>query len=155
MIFAIGFDQAGIVLRDVVLQELEAAEMVVQELSPPPGELDYTDAAERVARAVASGEASCGVLVCGTGIGMSITANKVEGARAALCADPFSARMSREHNDANVLCMGGRTIGIGAATEILRSWLSSDPSQEERHVRRRAKVSEIEGAVATDRISTR
>src|SRR5205085_9164334 len=92
----------------------------------------------------ASSEASQGVLVCGTGIGMSIAANKVRGVRAALCADPYSARMSREHNDANVLCMGGRTIGPGAAMEILKAWLAADPSVEERHVRRRTKVTEIE-----------
>lgn len=148
MIFAIGFDQAGAALRDVVRQELEAAGIEVQELSPPSGELDYTDAAERVARAVASAEAGGGVLVCGTGIGMSIVANKVDGVRAALCADLYSARMSREHNDANVLCLGGRTIGTGAAMEILRAWLNTDASPEERHVRRRAKVTRIDGEQA-------
>ena len=144
MKIAIGSDPAGVGLKDVLLHELESAGAEVQDLSPPDGELDYPDAAEQVARSVASGDASQGVLVCGTGIGMSITANKVEGVRAAVCADPYSARMSREHNDANVLCLGGRTIGAGVATEILRAWLSSEPSVEERHVRRRAKVTEVE-----------
>jgi ribose 5-phosphate isomerase B len=146
VIIAIGCDQAGVAVKEVVRQELEAVGVQVQDLSPPEGEQDYTDVAERVARAVAGARAERGVLVCGTGIGMSITANKVDGVRAALCADPYSARMSREHNDANVLCLGGRTIGSGAATEILRAWLGSNPSTEERHVRRRAKVADIEGS---------
>lgn len=144
MIIAVGSDQAGVGIKDVVRQELEAAGVQVEDLSPPAGELDYPDIAERVAIAVATNEAHQGVLVCGTGIGMSITANKVDGVRAAVCADPYSARMSREHNDANVLCMGGRTIGPGLAAEILKAWLNADASQEDRHVRRRAKVADVE-----------
>ena len=146
MKIAIGYDQAGVAIQELVRQELQAAGNEVHDFSPPEGELDYTDVAERVAHAVASAEANLGVLICGTGIGMSITANKVDGVRAALCADPYSARMSREHNDANVLCMGGRTIGVGAAIEILRAWLNANPSQEERHIRRRAKVANVEGS---------
>jgi ribose 5-phosphate isomerase B len=144
LIVAIGADQAGVGIKDVVRQELEAAGVEVEDLSAPAGELDYPDVAERVALAVATSQAQKGVLVCGTGIGMSITANKVDGIRAALCPDPYSARMSREHNDANVLCMGGRTIGPALATEILKAWLEADASQEERHVRRRAKVADVE-----------
>jgi ribose 5-phosphate isomerase B len=140
---AIGCDHAGVEILGSIRQDLKASGIQILDFSPP-GEADYPDVAEQVASSVASGDADRGVLVCGTGIGMSITANKVEGVHAALCADPYSARMSREHNDANVLCMGGRTIGIGAATEILRAWLSADASAEERHVRRRAKVVDIE-----------
>jgi ribose 5-phosphate isomerase B len=150
LIVAIGADQAGVGLRDIVRQELEAAGAQVEDLSAPAGELDYPDVAERVAIAVATNQAQKGVLVCGTGIGMSITANKVDGVRAALCPDPYSARMSREHNDANVLCMGGRTIGPAVATEILKAWLSADASQEERHVRRRAKVDDLERSTLTE-----
>ena len=150
MIVALGCDQAGVGIKEAIRQELETAEVEIRDFSPPDGELDYTDVAERVGRAVASGEATRGVLVCGTGIGMSITANKIEGVRAALAADPYSARMSREHNDANVLCLGGRTIGPGAAIEVLRAWLSADPSQEDRHIRRRAKVDGIERQKAAE-----
>jgi ribose 5-phosphate isomerase B len=146
MIVAIGADQAGVGIKDLLRQELEAAGLQVEDLSPRAGELDYPDVAERVARAVATSHANRGVLVCGTGIGMSITANKVDGVRAALCPDPYSARMSREHNDANVLCLGGRTIGPALATEILKAWLDVDASQEERHVRRRTKVADLEKA---------
>jgi len=147
---AIGSDHGGQQVKDAVRQELEGAGIDVLDLSPP-GESDYPDVAEQVAEAVVSGDATRGVLVCGTGIGMSITANKIDGVRAALCADPYSARMSREHNDANVLCLGGRTLGVGAATEILRAWIEAQPSTEERHVRRRSKVTQIESAGAPAR----
>jgi ribose 5-phosphate isomerase B len=143
MIIAVGCDEAGLELKNVLVKELHAAGVDVRDLSPNPA-LDYPDAAREVAGEVSEGRADQGILVCGTGIGMSITANKVLGVRAALCPDPYSARMSREHNDANVLCLGGRTIGPGAATEVLRAWLGGKPSAEERHVRRRDKVSSVE-----------
>ncbi len=145
MIIAVGCDEAGVALKRILVDELHAAEIEVVDLSPTPA-LDYPDAARHVAEAISSGWADQGVLICGTGIGMSITANKVLGVRAALCADPYSARMSREHNDANVLCLGGRTLGSGTATEILRAWLAAQPSVEERHVRRRDKVNAVERA---------
>jgi ribose 5-phosphate isomerase B len=148
MIVAIGVDAAGVVMKEAILGELRAAGAEVRDFSPSPAD-DYPDVAEAVARAVAADDAERGILICGTGIGMSISANKVEGVRAALCADPYSARMSREHNDANVLCLGGRTIGIGAATEIVRAWLGAGPSDEERHVRRRGKVDGIESNKGT------
>ena len=143
MIIAVGYDQAGLDLKNLLARELDAAGVQVEDLSPTPA-VDYPDAARAVAGAVAEGRADQGILVCGTGIGMSITANKVVGVRAAMCADPFSARMSREHNDANVLCLGGRTMGSGTATEILHAWLAAQPSVEERHVRRRDKVNSLE-----------
>ena len=143
MIIAIGADLAGADVKEALRLELEATGVEIRDFSPSPAD-DYPDVAEAVARAVALDDVDRGVLVCGTGIGMSISANKVEGVRAALCADPYSARMSREHNDANILCLGGRTIGSGAAVEILRAWLTAGPSHEERHVRRRAKVDGIE-----------
>ena len=143
MIIAVGCDEAGLELKNLLARELDAAGVQVEDLSPSPA-VDYPDAARAVAGAVAEGRADQGILVCGTGIGMSITANKVVGVRAAMCADPYSARMSREHNGANVLCLGGRTLGSGTAMEILRAWLAAQPSVEERHVRRRDKVSSLE-----------
>lgn len=143
MIVAVACDQAGSEIKQAVIDELETAGVEVRDLSPDPA-LDYPDAAQQVATAVSGGEADQGILVCGTGIGMSISANKVPGIRAALCSDPYSARMSREHNDANVLCLGGRTLGVATAIEILRAWLQANPSTEDRHVRRRQKVDTIE-----------
>ena len=140
---AVGCDQAGAEMKEAVIAELRAAGVEALDLSPEPA-LDYPDAAERVANAVAARDAELGVLICGTGIGMCITANKVPGVRAALCADPFSARMSREHNDANVLCLGGRTLGSATSVEILQAWLNAVPSLEERHVRRREKMDGVE-----------
>jgi ribose 5-phosphate isomerase B len=141
---ALGYDQAGVVLREAILEEARAAGVDVRDLCDEPA-LDYPDAADQVARAVNSGEAQLGILACGTGIGMSIAANKIQGIRAAAVSDPYSARMSREHNDANVLCMGGRVIGSALAGEIVRAWLQADPSREERHERRRTKVDQLYG----------
>ena len=97
----------------------------------------------RVGKAVIDGEYQCGILICGTGIGMSIAANKIKGIRASLCHDTFSAQMAKEHNDANVLTMGGRVIGKGLAREIVRVWLMAKFSQESRHIIRLQKVVDI------------
>ena len=140
---ALGCDQAGSVLRDAIIDELREAGLKVIDVSPTPA-LDYPDVAEAVAKAVSAGEVDLGILACGTGVGMSITANKVKGVRAVLAPDPYTARMSREHNDANVLCLGGRSIGPGAAVEIVRAWLGASVSSDERHERRRTKVNSIE-----------
>jgi ribose 5-phosphate isomerase B len=140
---AVGCDLAGAEVKAAVVEELRAAGLRVLDHSPDPA-LDYPDVAEIVARAVAEGMVERGVLICGTGIGMSISANKVVGVRAALCVDSYTARMSREHNDANVLCLGGRTLDPERAREILVAWLQPDASNEERHVRRRDKVRSIE-----------
>ncbi|MPZ14083.1 MAG: ribose 5-phosphate isomerase B [Chloroflexi bacterium] len=146
MIVAVGCDHNGLTIKDAVRRELEARGITVRDLTPPlpANGVDYPDVAADVARAVAAGDADRGVLVCGTGQGMSIAANKVPGIRAAVCSEPYSARMSREDNDANVLCMGGRTIGLGAALEILNVWLNVTPSSEDRHVRRRGKIATLE-----------
>ena len=96
---------------------------------------DYPDYAMAVARRIASGEFSRGILMCGTGLGMSMVANRFSGVRAALCTDPFTAAMSRRHNDANILVMGGRMIGEAMALEILRVWLET-PFEGDRHQRR-------------------
>lgn len=105
--------------------------------------VDYPDYAVQVAKAVASGEYHRGILVCGTGIGMSIAANKVAGVRAALCAEPYSAALSRLHNDANVLCLGARVLGPGLAEEILRTWMTTEFSGD-RHQRRVDKINSLD-----------
>lgn len=105
---------------------------------------DYPDIGVRVAEAVANGEFDRGILICASGIGMSITANKVPGVRAALCSDTYCARLSREHNDSNVLVLGERVTGVGPALDIVRTWLSTDFPGEERHARRVRKILAIE-----------
>ena len=104
---------------------------------------DYPDIAAPVARAVSSGGADRGILVCGTGIGMSIAANKIRGIRASLCHDVFSAKMTREHNNSNVLTIGARVIDSELALEIVKTWLSTE-YQGGRHARRLAKISLLE-----------
>jgi RpiB/LacA/LacB family sugar-phosphate isomerase len=104
---------------------------------------DYPDWGIKAAETVASGKADRGILVCGTGVGMSITANKVKGVYAALCADEFTARLSREHNAANVLALGGRTTGADLARGIVKAWLGSEP-EGGRHLARRQKIADYE-----------
>lgn len=105
---------------------------------------DYADYASAVARSVAAHENDKGIVLCGTGIGVSIAANKVKGIRCALCSDPLSARLTREHNDSNVLAMGQRIIGEELMKEIAHVWLTTEFSKEERHQRRIDKVSKLE-----------
>ena len=97
---------------------------------------DYPVYGKAVANAVAGGECDKGIIICGTGIGISIAANKVRGIRAALCHDVFSAKATREHNDANILAMGARVIGPGLALEVVKAFLETDFSNDERHIRR-------------------
>lgn len=101
---------------------------------------DYTDAAFAVAKSVASGKSDLGVLICGTGIGMSIAANKIKGVRAAVCSDTYSARMTRVHNDANIMCVGARVIGEELAADILHAFLSAEFESGGRHERRVNKI---------------
>jgi ribose 5-phosphate isomerase B len=138
---ALGVDHAGFTLKEPVAKLLQdLGHEVVGFGCGGPSPCDYPDAAVPLARAVARGECDLGVLMCGTGIGMSIAANKVPGAYAALCHEPYSARMARSHNGANVLAMGGRVIGPELALEIVQAFLTAAPSEAERHERRRAKV---------------
>ena len=106
--------------------------------------MDYPDTALPCAKAVASGECERGIVMCGTGIGVSITANKVKGIRCALCSDPLSARLTREHNDSNMLAFGQRIIGSEMAKEIVNVWLGTPFSNGERHIQRIRKVMAIE-----------
>lgn len=108
--------------------------------------VDYTDFAAPCAKAVESKEYDRGIVICGTGIGVSITANKVKGIRCALCSDPVSAQLTRLHNDSNMLAMGARIIGVEMMKEIVRVWIETPFSEDERHIRRIEKISELENA---------
>ncbi len=108
-----------------------------------PEAVDYPEVAQRVCAAVLKGEADCGVLICGTGIGVSIAANRHKGIRAAVCCSPETARLSRTHNNANVLCLGRRSLTLEACLELLGVWLSAPFSGEARHQRRVEKMDEI------------
>ncbi|MEJ2325238.1 MAG: ribose 5-phosphate isomerase B [Nitrospirota bacterium] len=108
-----------------------------------PESVDYPDFGDKVSSAVSKGEVERGVLICGTGIGMSIVANKHRNVRAALCSEPFSARMSRLHNDANILVLGGRVVGSELAKDIARVWMET-PFEGGRHLRRLQKISSME-----------
>lgn len=142
---AIACDHAALELKNVVKKHLtdrgfEVVDFGINE----PGSVDYPDYALPVAEAVASGKADKGILICGTGIGMSICANKVKGIRCALCSDTFSARATREHNDANVLAFGERVVGGGLALDIVDAFLDTPFSNAERHVKRIDKITAIE-----------
>ena len=109
--------------------------------------VDYPDIGFKVAIEVKNGKCDRGILICGTGIGMSIVANKVKGIRAALCHNELTARYSREHNDANILVLGGRVIGSGLAREIVKVWLNTKFSQEKRHINRLNKIKQEEDKI--------
>jgi ribose 5-phosphate isomerase B len=149
MKIAIGFDHGGVALRQAVIEVLDdLGHDVVDFGTDDSASVDYADYANSVADAVVSGECDRGILACGTGIGMSIAANKVRGCYAALLSDCFSARMAGEHNAANVACLGGRTIGTELAKAIIESYLNAQPDRAERHQRRRDKVCSIEAGSA-------
>lgn len=139
---ALGCDPAGFPLKEEVIRYLEEQGLAYKDFGCfDKNPADYPEYAKKVAHSVADGECEKGILICGTGIGVSIVANKVKGIRAALCHDCFSAKATREHNDANLLTMGARVIGPGLALEIVDAFLNTEFSNEERHVRR---ISQIE-----------
>jgi ribose 5-phosphate isomerase B len=151
---AIGSDHAGLTLKKEVMALLKEMNVKVQDFGgSDTWPVDYPDVARPVAEAVAQGEFDRGILICGTGIGMSITANKVNGIRAALCHDTFSAHASREHNDANLLCMGQRVIGVGPALDVVKTWVTTEFSGEERHSRRIRKIEEPDAEELASEIS--
>lgn len=110
-----------------------------------PDPVDYPDVAEWVGRAVLDGRAERGIVLCGSGVGAAIAANKLHGIRAGLCHDTYTARQCVEHDDANVLALGGRVIGVELAAEVIRAFLAARFSGEERHVRRVGKIAALEG----------
>jgi ribose 5-phosphate isomerase B len=127
MRIAFGCDHAGFDLKAVLIKELKAAGHDVVDMGTDSTErTDFTTYANRVATAVSNGDVENGVLVCGTGLGMAMAANKHPGIRAASVSDCFSARMARRHNDANILCLGARVVGAGVAVDALRAWLSEE-----------------------------
>jgi ribose 5-phosphate isomerase B len=143
MKIAIASDHAGFHLKEEVKKVLEALAVAYEDLGTQNTEsVDYPDYARRVAKAVQSGDR--GILCCGTGIGMSIAANKFKGVRAAVCNDTFTAQMSREHNDANILILGGRILNdIGEISAIVRTWLQTE-FQGGRHQRRLNQIARFE-----------
>lgn len=147
MKIVIASDHAGLPLKEEVVRVVRDMGEAAEDLGTFNGEsVDYPDYGLKVAEAVSSGEADRGILVCGTGIGMCIVANKFPHVRAALCNDLFTARMSRLHNDANVLVLAGRVIGPGLADEMVREWLRT-PFEGGRHQKRLDKIREIEERV--------
>ncbi|UCC67686.1 MAG: ribose 5-phosphate isomerase B [Armatimonadota bacterium] len=146
MRIAIGSDHAGYDLKEHLRKWMAAREIDVQDVGPQardPGD-DYPDFAGAVGRSIQSRAADLGVIVCSTGVGSCIAANKLRGVRAALVHDIFSARMSRLDNDANVLCLGASLVAPRLAEEILDAWLSASFSGEERHCRRLDKIARLE-----------
>lgn len=139
MRIAIGCDHTGVDLKRALLDSVLREHDVVDMGTNSKESVDYPDIAKLVAHAVVRGEAERGILICGTGIGMAMVAGKVKGIRAARCSEPYSAEMSRRHNDANVLCFGARVIGSGMAEKIVEKWLST-PFDGGRHVRRVEKI---------------
>ena len=145
MKIAIGCDHGGYILKDEILNYLHKNGYEVIDFGTSSDQaVDYADYGETVANCVVSGKADFGIVMCGTGIGISISANKVPGARCALLSDVFSAKATRLHNDANMVAMGGRVIGAGLALEILDAFLHTSFSGDERHVRRISKINGIE-----------
>jgi ribose 5-phosphate isomerase B len=137
---AIGCDHGGLALKREIVAFLNEGGHTVSDCGCHSDEsVDYPDFAAAVCLQIASGDAERGLLICGTGIGMSIAANRHQGIRAALCHEAFTARMSREHNDANVLCLGGRILGTALALDIVTTWLRTDFTGG-RHSRRISKM---------------
>ncbi len=135
----IGCDHAGVELKHTLLASALQTHMVIDVGTDSSASVDYPDIAHKVAQAVAAGDAERGILICGTGIGMAMAAGKVKGIRAARCGEPYSAELSRRHNDANVLCLGARVTGSGMAEQIVARWLST-PFDGGRHARRVGKI---------------
>jgi len=145
MRIALGSDHAGFELKSRLLRFLELeGHAVVNVGTDGPASVDYPDYTRKVADAVRGGQAERGIMICGSGVGASVAANKIPGIRAGLCHDTFSARQCVEDDDVNVLCLGGRVVGSELACEIVRVFLAARMSNAERHARRRGKVQALE-----------
>ena len=144
MKIALGSDHAGLPLKNEIIKHLEGKGIEIKDFGTYTEEsCDYPDYAQKVAEKVVAKEFDFGILICGTGIGIGIAANKVPGIRAALCSDTFSAHATREHNDANILTMGERVVGKGLAIDIVKAFLGAE-FEGDRHARRINKITEIE-----------
>lgn len=138
---ALGCDHGGYDLMKEVIAYLDEKGLEYKNFGcDGPASVDYPDYAKPVAQSILSGECEKGILICGTGIGISIAANRHPGIRAALCTDCFMAEATRQHNDANILAMGGRVVGPGLALKIVDTFLNTPFSEDERHKRRIAKI---------------
>ena len=135
----IGCDHAGLAMKDALIDRVLTDYEIIDLGTDSPTPVDYPDIARKVADAVVTGRAEQGILICGTGIGMAMVAGKVSGIRAATCTDPYSAELSRSHNNANILCLGARIVGLGLAEKIVATWLST-PFARGRHTRRIEKI---------------
>lgn len=145
MRIAVACDHGGYGYKAALLEQLSALGHTVVDFGcDSPASMDYADVAVPAAEAVAKGEADRAILICGTGIGVSIAANKVKGVRCALCGDTVSAALTRAHNDSNALAMGARIIGVELMRGIVSTWLSTPYSNEERHTRRIGKITAYE-----------
>lgn len=145
MKIAIGCDHGGINLKPALIDYLNEQKIEYEDFGCyDKSSVDYNDYAEKVALAVQSRKFDLGILICGTGIGMSIMANKFKGIRCAHCSDPYSARLTREHNDANILAFGERVIGVGLMRDIVDAFIKTPFSNGERHIRRIAKITAAE-----------
>lgn len=144
MRIVVASDHAGVELRQEMADEAQLLGHEVTDLGPAPGEaIDYPVNGARVGRLVASGDYDLGILVCGTGVGISIAANKIRGVRAVVCSEPFTAKLSRQHNNSNVLAVGARVVGPGLARMIAREWLTAE-FEGGRHGRRVGLIEELE-----------
>lgn len=140
---AIGCDHGGFELKSEIMKHLEERGIEYKDFGCyGTDSVDYPEYGKKVAHAVADGKCERGILICGTGIGISIAANKVKGVRAALCTDCFMAQATREHNDANILALGGRVVGAGLALKIVDTFLDTEFSNDERHIRRINQIEE-------------
>ena len=146
MRIAIGADHAGYPLNERVIEELRNAGHELIDFGTHDGSVpdDYPDYARKVGESIQSGSTEVGILICGSGVGAAVAANKLRGIRAALCGDTYSGHQSREHDDCNVLCVGARVTGAELALEIVRAFVNARFTGEERHKRRLAKVAELE-----------
>ncbi|HEY8186405.1 MAG TPA: ribose 5-phosphate isomerase B [Pyrinomonadaceae bacterium] len=146
MRIAIGADHGGYPLNERVIRELDAAGHEILDFGTHVGSRpdDYPDYAIKVSQAIRDNQADIGILICGSGVGAAVAANKFTGIRAGLCGDTYSAHQSREHDDCNVLCLGARVTGEELALDIVRAFVAARFTGEERHLRRLAKIAEIE-----------
>jgi ribose 5-phosphate isomerase B len=143
MTILIASDHAGFELKREIQKQLKNVKWL--DLGPVnTNRVDYPDFAQILSEKIVHGEASLGILICGSGIGMCIAANKIAGIRAAVVENPVAARLSREHNDANVLCLGSRFIAAEYGAEIVRVWIDTSFSSEERHTKRIQKIKNLE-----------
>ena len=141
---AIACDHGGYQLKLEVMKHLDARGIEYKDFGCDSEEsVDYPEFAHKVGNAIVSGECELGILICGTGIGMSIAANKINGVRASVCNDCYTAELTREHNDANILAMGARVIGVGVALKVVDTFLDTPFSNDERHLRRIAQIERV------------